>query len=201
MILFHGTTRNRADSIARHGFAPFDLYAEISPIASRYGMELDQILAAFRRAGRISLSRTDDTNIYLTTGFNHAASYASRAPEVVWETLWSVFLIRHPEIDYPWNMSDEGHYWVLREMSQDSPVVLEIEVEDSALGRERDRLVKSAALWGKESDNGAEAAIHHRVRIDIRQRHELDHRIDMQLLRFMTGKTPQDLVASIKAGE
>jgi hypothetical protein len=201
VIIYHGTTSSRAHNIVRNGFSAFNLAREVAVVGERFGMSSEDIFSKFRATGRISLVRADDNSVYFSSGFNHAHSYASRAPEVVWESLWAVFLINHPDVAHPWNLSDEGHYWVLRQLSHDRPTVLEIEVEDELLGVKRDQILRSRLLASAGSDNGVEVALSHTLDLRILLVHEFDRRVDGSLLRFMTGLSPEELHASVERGE
>jgi hypothetical protein len=187
VILFHGTTQSRAKNICANGFCEFDLQREINTTADTLGIPPAQILQKLTSMGRFSVSRETDSMVYLSTSFNHAASYATRSPEVVWECLWAVFLLRNSELGINWNQSNEGHYWVLRTMEADPPVVLKLDVEEDVLGDQLDRIKSLTEFHLHNPDNGAEVRLKHTTTFSVVNTTLIGHRIDRYLLRFVAG--------------
>lgn len=200
MLLYHGTSASRAAIIRQEGFRRFDREAEWTAVASTFGYTVEELTPTLEKRGSHSVSRDEDEFIYFTTGFAHAASYASRAPEAAWDALWSVFLHDKPELLPKWNLSDDGHWWVLRHRLDDLPVVLSVEVSEQHFDAETLRRVQFFQAEHKESDNGSEVKVSESTPIEVVAQTTLDHRVDAQLLKFLTGFTSDELVELSQRG-
>jgi hypothetical protein len=198
MELFHGTTHERAARIVAEGFRPMVLDDEVAAVSRRFGVPRDAILADLELHGRFSSFRRDDLRSYLTTSFGHAASYASRAPEVEWECLWAVYRLQHPELGYDWNQSDAGHFWVLQQRELDPPVVMVLEVDEANLANP-ERIAKVKSLEGKV-DGGLEVPIDVSMRFTVLRTETTDRRVDLSLLRFIIDQSPSETRAQVEAG-
>jgi hypothetical protein len=201
VILFHGTSTSRANLIQEHGFQYPDFESEIEEISRRYEVGAEILRDQLMRLGRIVTSRDDDRKIYFSSHFQHAASYATRAPEFYWEALWAVYVIRNPELGLEWNQSDEGHAWVLSQMQSDPPVILHVEVSDHVLGQDADRIRGTREIMPPDSESGgAEVGLYPTSNLQIVDQTTGDYWIDGSLLRFLTDLSPEDLSQQVEDG-
>jgi len=201
MILFHGTSTSRATRIREFGFEYPDFESEIEAISRSYEVGFDILKDQLTGLSRIVASRDDDRKIYFSSHFQHAASYATRAPEFYWEALWAVYIIWNPQLGLEWNQSDEGHAWVLSQMQHDPPVVLHVEVPDELLGRDADRIRGTREVMPPDSESGgAEVGLYPSSNLQIMDQTTGDYWIDASLLRFLAALSPEEMHSQVLAG-
>lgn len=201
MILFHGTTKSRADRIQKFGFERPDFDSEIAAVCRRYEVRSETLREQLTNLGRIISSRNDDSRIYFSSHFMHAASYATRAPEFYWEALWAIYVIRHPELGFEWNQSDEGQAWVLSQMQSDAPVVLHVEVPDEILGHDAERIVNILKLMPSNSESGGvEVGLNPSSDLRVVDQTTIDYWIDGSLLRFLTDLSQEEIGQQVSEG-
>lgn len=140
--------------------------------------------------------------IYLSSHFMHAASYATRAREFVWEMLWAIYGLRYPALGFNWNQSDEGHAWVLAQMQADPPIVFHVEVPEEDLRKDVERLTSYREAASPESiAGGMGVGIENLDRLLVVQETESDFWTDGQLLRFLAGATPAQIEQEVNDGK
>ena len=201
MILYHGTSTSRSIRILEHGFEYPDFESEIQEISRRYDVKSEQLTEQLVTLGRFVASRFQDKNIYFSSDFMHAASYATRAPEFYWEALWAVYIIWNPELGDDWNQSDAGHAWVLSQMHTDSPVVLHVDVSEDLLGLDVERIRETQEIFNDLGDGGrVEVGLPASSDLQIIDQTTTDFWIDPSLLRFMAGISPDEIHAQVLAG-
>jgi len=201
VILFHGTSTSRAALIREHGFQYPDFESEIEEISRHYEVGAETLRDQLMRLGRIVTSRDDDRKIYFSSHFQHAASYATRAPEFYWEALWAVYVIWNPQLGFEWNQSDEGHAWVLSQMQSDPPVILHVEVSDHVLGQDADRIRGTREIMPPDSESGgAEVGLYPSSNLQIVDQTTSDYWIDASLLRFLAELSPDEMHSQVLAG-
>ncbi len=201
MILFHGTTKSRADRIQQFGFEQPDFDSELEEISQRYEVQSDALQDQLKNLGRIISSRNSDTRIYFSSHLMHAASYATRAPEFYWEALWAIYVIRHPELGFEWNQSDEGHAWVLSQMQSDTPVVLHVEVPDEILGHDAERILNTLEIMPPNSESGGvEVGLIPSSDLRIMDQTTCDYWIDGSLLRFFADLSQEEIRQQVIEG-
>ena len=76
--LFHGTSRENADTISKDGFMPVDVDGHVHRISTRYGLDASQLVPALS----FHATRRGDRRIYTTPSLMRAAKYANRAGEL-----------------------------------------------------------------------------------------------------------------------
>lgn len=201
MILFHGTSTSRSIRILEHGFESPDFNSEIQEIAQRYDVTFELVTEQLARMGRFVASRYQDENIYFSSDFMHAASYATRAPEFYWEALWAVYIIWNPGLGDDWNQSDAGHAWVLSQMHTDPRVVLHVDVSEDLLGFDAERIRETQAIFKDLGDGGGvEVNLPASSDPQIIDQTTTDFWIDPSLLRFMAGISPDEMHVQVLAG-
>lgn len=134
--VFHGTRASMAERIMRDGFAPRSVRQQIQAVGVVYDVTVDALIADLEIYNRFAIVDPRPETTFVTGHPVKAGSWADRAPEATWEALWAVYRIRHPEVGWDWNMSNEGHLWVLAQRLDDPPAVLVAEVP---LGKLRNR--------------------------------------------------------------
>jgi len=201
MILYHGTSTSRAKSITENGFRKPDLTTELTSIAESFGIPSSVLIEKLTSLGRFVIFRNTDAPIYFSSHFNHAASYATRGPEFFWESLWAIYGLQHPEIDFNWNQSDEGHAWVLGQMQHDPPVVLHVEIPDELLGAELEKIFSLRSRMPPDSENGGrEIGLELSEQFCIVNRTDIDFRVNGSLLRFLSELSPEEIALQVDAG-
>lgn len=123
--VFHGTRKSLAERILRDGFAPISVTTQIETVSATYNVPVDDLMEDLTAYNRFVVADQRPDTIFVTGNEVKAGSWADRAPEATWESLWAVYRIRNPELEWHWNMSNEGHLWVLAQRLDDPPVVLE----------------------------------------------------------------------------
>lgn len=105
--VFHGTRVSTAERIMRDGFAPVPVSELIEKVADAHEVTVDALMTDLREYGRFAVVDPRPDTVFTTGNPVKAGSWADRAPEATWEALWAVYRIRHPEVGWDWNMSDE----------------------------------------------------------------------------------------------
>jgi hypothetical protein len=171
-VLYHGTTLSRARKICVEGFVAVSPSEEIFRLSNAYGVDSEVVVASMEEWGRFSVLPGRESVFYSTVGFDHAASYAQRAPEVRWETLCSIYRLRHPELGDFWNDSDELHWWVFLQLMDDPPAVVTLSLPE----------VKK--LGGGPMDSSFELPLPASLVLDV---DEIPRTLDESLTRFVAG--------------
>ena len=198
MILFHGTSSSRAAMIQQYGFQNPDLDSELAKLASQYDVSHASLQTQLSKLARFVTSRQEQ-KVYFSSHFLHAASYATRAPEVHWEALWAIYVLRNPELGFNWNQSAEGHAWVLSQMQTDPPVVLHVDIPEEILGEDAERIRNYVKVMSTESESGGkEVAISPSSELQVLDLTVSDHWIDNSLLRFLSGLSPEEIEKPIE---
>lgn len=131
--IFHGTRTSLAERILRNGFAPLAVTDQIKKVAEEYSVSMDDLMGDLKAYNRFAVVDPRPDTVFVTGDAVRAGSWADRAPEATWEALWAIYRIQHPEVGWNWNMSDEGHLWVLAQRLDDPPAVLEASAPLGAL--------------------------------------------------------------------
>lgn len=131
--VFHGTRTSLAKRILRDGFAPLAVTEQINKVAAEHDVSMDDLMGDLKAYKRFAVVDHRPDTVFVTGDAAKAGSWADRAPEASWEALWAVYRIRHPEVGWNWNMSDEGHLWVLAQRLDDPPAVMEASAPLGAL--------------------------------------------------------------------
>jgi hypothetical protein len=115
--LFHGTTLSAAKQILDEGWRALDVSAVVHQVALSHDVdpaEVNQDLASYERF--VTGPERGEYASFARDALKAEHHWAQRAPEVVWEALWSIWRIRNgvraPE---PWNTLVAGHAWVWEE--------------------------------------------------------------------------------------
>ncbi|SIG33081.1 Uncharacterised protein [Mycobacteroides abscessus subsp. abscessus] len=125
MPIYHGTRVSMAERIMRDGFAPPPVSELTEAVAADHDVTVDALLGDLEAYKRFAVVDPRTDTVFTTGNAVKAGSWADRAPEATWEALWGVYRIRHPELGWDWNSSQEGHLWVLAQRLADPPAVLE----------------------------------------------------------------------------
>ena len=200
VILYHGTSTSCASAIQQHGFQAPDLPGIVTSFAARYGHNPQNLAMKLDDLDFFTACRGEDSRIYFTTHFNHAASYASRSPEYRWDCLWGVYLLRHPELANDWSASQEGHLWVLREMMDDPPVVLSVDVPEDLLADEIWRINFVLDDEPSDSDNGLEVELQYSGHLPVIDQTPVNFRIHPPLLCYLVGVSPEEMAEQVRSG-
>lgn len=134
VTLWHGTTSDRAENIARSGFQPINLASELREVAERYGVTvgvLTQALADHSRFAVIQHVRSELT--WLAVSIDNAMRWAARAPEARWEALWGVWWVtRDTDDPTPWR-TPQAAAWHAQQFFGVTPAVIELGVPVSCV--------------------------------------------------------------------
>lgn len=131
--VFHGTRTSLAERILRNGFAPLAVTQQIKNVAADYNVSTDDVEGDLKAYNRFAVVDPRPDTVFVTGDAAKAGSWADRAPKATWEALWAVFRIQHPEVGWNWNISHEGHLWVLVQRLEDPPAALEASAPLGAL--------------------------------------------------------------------
>lgn len=123
--VFHGTRVSMAEKIIADGFTPLPVDEQIAWIAAEYDIAVQALMDDMKTHGSFAVVDERLDTVFVVGDRVKAGSWAERAPEATWEALWAVFRIRHPEVGWYWNSSQEGHLWVRAQRLDDPPAVLE----------------------------------------------------------------------------
>lgn len=135
--VFHGTRVSMAERIVTDGFAPLPVSTQIEAVAAVHDVPVEALQADLREYGRFAVLDPRPGTVFVTGNQVKAGSWADRAPEATWEALWAVYRIRHPEVGWYWNNSQEGHLWVLAQRLDDPPATLHAAAPLGALRNRR----------------------------------------------------------------
>ncbi|MDH6245523.1 hypothetical protein [Mycobacterium sp. OTB74] len=134
--VFHGTRVSMAERIMRGGFAPLSVAEQIEAVAVAHDVPVEALMDDLTAYNRFAVVDQRPDTVFVTGHPVKAGSWADRAPEATWEALWAVYRIRHPEIGWYWNSSQQGHLWVQAQRLADPPALL---LATAPLGALRDR--------------------------------------------------------------
>lgn len=200
--VFHGTRVSMAERIVADGFAPLPVSAQIEAVAAGHDVPVEALQADLREYGRFAVLDPRPGTVFVTGNPVKAGSWADRAPEATWEALWAVYRIRHPEVGWYWNNSQEGHLWVLAQRLDDPPAMLLAAAPLGAL-RNRHGSDTAADLFRDAMEDGSEDALQTARRLfvgspewladpaDLTARGfvPVPARVDHGLMLFMSGET------------
>jgi hypothetical protein len=212
--VFHGTRTSMAKRIVADGFSPLTVTAQIEMAAAGHGLSTPAMMADLQSFNRFAVVDPRPDTVFVTGNEVKAGSWADRAPEATWEALWAVYRIRNPHLGWDWNMSDEGHLWVLAQRLDDPPAVLEATAPLGALrNRNSGRTAADGFRGVIESGTSPEdiARQHWLFRIspewlvdpaDITPTgyRVVPSRVDHDLMRFMSGATQETFAEQLRAG-
>lgn len=156
--IFHGTRVSMAERIMRDGFAPRLVSEQIEAVAAAHDVSVDALIADLKAYHRFAIADPRPDTVFLTGHPVKAGSWADRAPEATWEALWAVYRIHHPEVGWDWNMSNEGHLWVLAQRLDDPSAMLVAAAPLGAL-RNRSGSRTAADLFRDAMAEGSEDAL------------------------------------------
>jgi hypothetical protein len=201
-----------AERILRDGFAPLPVSTQIEAVAAEYDVPVDDLMQNLKAYNRFAVVDPRPDTIFVTADEVKAGSWADRAPEATWEALWAFYRICNPEVGWDWNMSDEGHLWVLAQRLDDPPVVLEA---SAPLGVLRNRNTGRTAADGfrEAIESGSPESLqtqHWLFRVspewlvdpgDITPRsyQVVPARVDHDLMLFMSGESKETFVEQLRA--
>lgn len=212
--VFHGTRVSMAERIVADGFAPLPVTEQIETVAAEHDVTVEALTADLREYGRFAVVDERPDTAFVTGNPLKAGSWADRAPEAVWEALWAVYRIRHPEVGPNWNMSDEGHLWVLAQRLADPPAMLLAAAPLGAL-RHRGGGGTAADLFRNAIEAGGSEDALKRARwlfvmspewlvdpADITPRGftPVPARVDHDLMLFMSGESKETFIEQLCAG-
>lgn len=204
MPIYHGTRVSMAERIMRDGFAPPPVSELIEAVAADHDVTVDALRADLKAYNRFVFADPRTDTVFTTGNQVKAGSWADRAPEATWETLWAVYRIRHPELGWDWNPSQEGHLWVLAQRLADPPAVLEAMAPLGAIRNRHGRPAAERFLAAIESGDPDAVVQEHRLfrktpewlvdpgDITARGFTPVPARVDNDLLLFMSGETEDE---------
>ena len=129
VTVFHGTRLSRLENIEKSGFLGVDLTAEVEVTANQHNFSSQQVMHLLDQTQRFVVRDPRSNSVSFSVDFDLAAGHASRGPEVVWETLVSIYRLQHPELGDQWNQSDALHWWVANNSGlDDRPVVIALDM-------------------------------------------------------------------------
>lgn len=210
--IFHGTRISMAERIMRDGFAPPPVSELIEAVGDSHDVTVDALMADLEAYKRFAVVDPRTDTVFTTGNPVKAGSWADRAPEATWEALWAVYRIRHPEVGWDWNMSDEGHLWVLAQRLADPPAVLEATAPLGAIRRRNGRPAAEGFLAAVESgDPEAVAQAHHMfgrtpewlvdpADITAGGYTPVSARVDNDLLLFLSGESEETFREQLRTG-
>jgi hypothetical protein len=208
LTLYHGTTLAAATAIMAEGWRPVDVDAIVDAVAIEHGMDPADVRAELRSLNRYATSEGRGAWASFSSDRELTIhSWAQRAPEAKWDTLWSVWRLRHPEDLPDWNLSTRGHVWVWDQMRTDRLAVLEWETsydEIVALGAYshgfRKGPLPDAALLqipGAAWEVGFDVPFTpSRDRLSLI---EVDRHVDWQMFAHLLGMTEEEFIARANA--
>lgn len=209
--VFHGTRVSMAERIMRDGFAPLPVSELIEAVAVAHDVTVDALMADLQTYNRFAVVDPRTDTVFTTGNPVKAGSWADRAPEATWEALWAVYRIRHPELGWDWNMSDEGHLWVLAQRLADPPAVLEATAPLGAIRSRRGRPAAERFLAAIESGDPEAVAQEHRMfgktpewlvdpgDITARAFTPVPARVDNDPLLFLSGESEETFREQLRA--
>ena len=173
MRLYHGTTLNRAKRIQLEGFQSLGSDELLEEISFLHSIPIGELRIMLQ--DRFAMADNRDGLVCFTEDFGQASSYAQRAPEIQWEALTQIYRKCH-DLGREWNLSDELHWWVTKQMMNDPPVVIEIDTNSQEMN------IHHGGLWNSEYRYPTPFFEMHIVEI-----HRIPRWIDDSLLRFIAG--------------
>jgi hypothetical protein len=117
--IFHGTRVSLAERIIEGGFAPLPVVEQIEAVAAAHNVPVDAVMEDLKAYNRFAIVDERPNIVFVTGNPIKAGGWADRAPEA----LWALYRIRHPEVGWEWNASQQGHLWVLAQRLGDPPAV------------------------------------------------------------------------------
>ncbi|MBU9766951.1 hypothetical protein FR943_24325 [Mycobacterium sp. TNTM28] len=201
--VYHGTRVSMAERIMRDGFAPLPVSELIEAVTVAHDVTADALMADLEAYKRFAVVDPRTDTVFTTGNPVKAGSWADRAPEATWEALWAVYRIRHPELGWDWNSSQEGHLWVLAQRLADPPAVLEATAPLGAIRRRNGRPAAERFLAAIESGDPAAVVQEHRMfgktpewlvdprDITARAFTPVAARVDNELLLFLSGESEE----------
>jgi len=96
--LYHGTTRESAESIAERGFHLLDVELVVSQVADLYSIPVDRIWTA-ASPSFLSSCRAGDPWVYFDSSPHVAALSACIGSEAHFEAVMAVYVVNHPASD------------------------------------------------------------------------------------------------------
>lgn len=209
--VFHGTRVSMAERIVAEGFAPRPVPELIEAIADTHDVTMDALMADLRDYGRYAVGDPRPDTVFVTGNQVKGGSWADRAPEATWEALWAVYRIRRPALGWDWNMSQEGHLWVLAQRLDDLPAVVEATAPLGAIRSRRGRPPAERFLAAIESGDPEAVVEQHRMfrktpewlvdprDVTARSFTPVPARVDHDLMLFMSGETKETFVEHLRA--
>jgi hypothetical protein len=211
--VYHGTRMSLAERILCSGFAPLAVTTQIENIAAEYDVSMDDLVEDLKAYNRFAVVDLRPDTIFVTGDAANAGSWADRAPEATWDALWAVYRIQNPEVGWDWNMSNEGHLWVLAQRLDDPPAVL---AASAPLGALRNRNSGHTAADGFRDaieSGSADAFLTESWLFRASPEWLVDPcdltptgcqpvsmRVDHSLLTFMSGESTETFVEQLRAG-
>ena len=185
MRIYHGTTLSRAIRIQSEGFQFQGMDEILQDISFHHSFPIEELRAILKF--RFAMTDERDGFVCFTDDFQQASSYAQRAPEIQWEALTQIYRQRH-NLGADWNLSNELHWWVTKQMMHDPPVVIEIKTDSKKMYR-----------GGLLSDEYRHPTPFHEM--SIIKIHPISRWVDFDLLRFITGYENKDRMDFIRLVE
>lgn len=130
--LYHGTTAAAAEAILKEGFKAPDIDAVLLDVSERHGVAVSRLIEDLETHSSYLVSESDrGSRVSFTPNLENVEStWAQNAPEHLREALWAVWRVKystHPD-PYAWAQDVAGHAWVIEQLAQSDPVVLELNV-------------------------------------------------------------------------
>lgn len=210
--VFHGTRVSLAKQIVADGFAPLPISEQIYEVAATFDMTVDALMADLRAYNRFAIADPRPDTVFVTGNRVKAGSWADRAPEATWEALWAVYRIRHPEVGWDWDSSQEGHLWVRAHRLDDPPAVLQAVSPLVALRRRHTHVTAAdefLSVLGSEDPNAlrkqaerfrsAPEWLVQPTGLIPTAFDRVSTRVDDDLLHFMSGETIETLREQLRS--
>lgn len=214
--VFHGTRLSRAQTIMQSGFNTTPVADLVSPVAETYGVPVDDLYAHLTRFGKFAIVDDRPGAVYVCANPEKAGSWASRAPEAVWEALWSVWALKHPELGDYYQQSAEGLFWVLAQQLDDPPALVGMLAPATCLFN-HPRGDDAATWFAKMASTdilGVPLTVEKIVeafvekpewrvdpaRVQIAQLLEVPTRVDLDVAAFMAGRDRFEFMRDIREG-
>lgn len=210
--VFHGTRVSMAERIMADGFAPLPISQQIDEVAATFDLTLDALMTDLKAYNRFAIVDARPETVFVTGNRVKAGSWADRAPEATWEALWAVYRIRHPEVGWDWDSSQEGHLWVRAHRLDDPPAVLQAVSPLVALRRRHSDVTAAdeflSVLDSEDPDALPKQAERFRSTPEWLVRpggliptgfDRVPTRVDDDLLRFMSGESMETLREQLRS--
>jgi hypothetical protein len=147
LALFHGTTLASAEQILREGWIVKPPRETVTDVALEYGEDPAIVINELERRDRFAVGeRRGEWASFSLDELTTVHSWAQRAPEVRWESLWAIWRLNHPEVPYEVKgitrggvtkdvdyLPRPGVTWVFQQMRHEELAVLKLKISYDSL--------------------------------------------------------------------